>query len=53
MAINKLNCLFQYTSSESLKPKLIKLCEDYLTTCMEYLEDTVEIIHESKLILKR
>lgn len=42
LAIRRLNSLFQYVSSDSLKPKLAKLREDFLSMCMQYLADSVQ-----------
>lgn len=40
--IHKLNSLFQYFSPESLKPKLSKIREDYIGSCMKYLNNLIE-----------
>jgi hypothetical protein len=43
-AIKRLSSLYQYFSPESLKPKLGKLREDYISTAMKYLSTSVSLM---------
>jgi hypothetical protein len=49
LAANRLNMLYQYMNSESLKPKISKLREDFLRTCMKFMSDSMEQINANNV----